>query len=94
MSANSLSNIVEFFDEVRLMLATVMSCHDSCGMKFVLRAVFSEISEFRTGPYIKTKVRFASIFKHNYPRYLNLAMVLHGFFNFRFSSNQLYHSVK
>ena len=56
MSANYLSNIVDFFDQVRLMLATVMKCHDNCGMRFVLRAVFSEIAEFRTGPYIKQKL--------------------------------------
>jgi hypothetical protein len=50
MSAVSVSNLVEFFHQVCLILATVMRCHDKCGMRFVLCDVFSEISEFRPGP--------------------------------------------
>jgi hypothetical protein len=48
MSTISVSNLVEFFDQVRLKLATVMTCHN-CEIRFVLRAVFSEISEFGPG---------------------------------------------
>ena len=44
MSAVTVSNAAEFFDQVRLMLAIAMKRHDSCGMRFVLCAVFSEIS--------------------------------------------------
>jgi hypothetical protein len=44
------SNLVEFFDQVHLMMATAVQCHDNCGMRIVLRAVFSEISEFMPGP--------------------------------------------
>jgi hypothetical protein len=49
MRAISVSNLVEFFDQVRLTLATAMKCHDSCGIRFVLPALFSVISEFRPG---------------------------------------------
>ena len=50
MSAISVSNLVEVIDQVRLILATAMKCHDNCGMRFVLCDVFSEISDFRPGP--------------------------------------------
>jgi len=44
MSAISVSNLVEFVDQVRLILATGMKFNDNCVMGFVLCAVFSEIS--------------------------------------------------
>jgi len=50
MSAISVSNLVEFFHQVQFLLAIAMRCHDNCGMRFVLCAAFSEISEFRPGP--------------------------------------------
>ena len=50
MRAISVSNLVEFFEQVRLTLATTLKCHDSCGVRFVLRAVLSEIPEFIPGP--------------------------------------------
>jgi hypothetical protein len=43
--AISVSNLVEFFKQRRLMLATAMKCHDSCGIRFVLPALFSDITE-------------------------------------------------
>ena len=49
-SAISVSNLVEFFDQLRLMLSTTINCHNNCGIRFVLVAVFSEISEFIPGP--------------------------------------------
>jgi len=45
----SVSNLVEFFDQARFMMATAMKCHYSCGIGFVLPALFSEISEFIPG---------------------------------------------
>ena len=50
MRAISDSNLVEFFDQVRLMLATAMKSHDNCAMRFVLRAVFFDISGFIPSP--------------------------------------------
>jgi hypothetical protein len=50
MSAISVSNLVEFFEQGRFILVTTMKCRDSCGIRFVLCAVFSEIYEFRLGP--------------------------------------------
>jgi len=50
MRAISVSNLVELFDQVHFLLATTMNCHDNCGIRFVLCAAFSEISEFRPGP--------------------------------------------
>jgi len=50
MRAIAFSNLVEFFGQGRLMLATATKCHDSCGIRFILPALFSEISEFISGP--------------------------------------------
>jgi len=50
MRSISVSNLVEFFEQGRLMLATAMKYHDNCGMRFVLPALFSEVSEFILGP--------------------------------------------
>jgi len=46
---------------------------------------------------LRYKHKFDSLlyfFKYNYASYLNLATVVHGFFNFSFSSKQFYYSVK
>jgi len=50
MRSISFSNLVDFFEQVRLILATALKWHDSCGIRFVLPALFSEISEFIPGP--------------------------------------------
>ena len=71
MSSITISILVEFFHQVCLMLAIALKRHDNRGMRLVLCAVFSEISEYRTGPQTQTKGRFAFIFQYNYnvPRY-------------------------